>query len=495
MVFRSSRHGVLPAEIVGMIFDHLSQKDLTSIALTSATLRSIVEPFLYTNVILHSNSCDIAPLLRFSRTILQKPELAAHTKSLVISACGPFCVHPRDIVQTLKKASDELDLDQCRAQITHISGLVPANPVDCCLTFLLLQLRALRDLFVSAIHAREGHAILGLVESTLSHPHQSHLAAFRGLRRLSYMCTDDAFEQVEHTCRQSRSLLFTHLTNLSHLSISLDNTHTLLWPKEPIAALAPLTSLELTLATEHNLLELLQHMNRLERLSWTIVFHPPHPRERASQIDLEVLSSALEFVRNTLVKLEIKGKQRYLGGIEGPHLTCTGSLQSLSGFDRLQSLELPFQLLAASFVQPAKLHGIAVIPATATHLIINHDLVWCGSDELGLWEMLDRRWTEEALYEFILEDLVPSLRRSHVRKFTIMMNESIDHDTTVFWSWQMESFHKICEELGLHVEFGRRSRLWRLENFLHQWPLKQAMFSGMYECDGRVHRSRDPAEV
>ncbi len=82
----------LPADIVPLLFAPLSRLDFYSLCLVCREIRALAEPYLYSNI---HFSWEIEsrppPLPAIVRTILERPELGGHVRSLIVD--GDVFIH------------------------------------------------------------------------------------------------------------------------------------------------------------------------------------------------------------------------------------------------------------------------------------------------------------------------------------------------------------------------------------------------------------------
>ncbi|OIW23016.1 hypothetical protein CONLIGDRAFT_146120 [Coniochaeta ligniaria NRRL 30616] len=419
-----------PAEILRSIFELLSPAEFRSMCLVCKAIRPHAEPLLYSRI-------DFAwldkapPITSLLRTILARPQLAAHIKSVTLGGHirvevtdngSPYIRNYRFVkvpvteedsgppiafVESLKLSDDGFWVQELRA-----------GTMDAYVAVLLSQLHNLRRLHMRGHFARETILLGTLFWSTLCEGVDRGLPDFRYLEEVSVVKEWSSY-------RNTQDLLpLFYLPALKHMKLWLDNPAYLnpdtmiAWPTGQVPNASTLRSLELISTREPQLWHILAATTGLQSLKWAW----NHDKDTEDSVikpvvDLDEIVRVLTPVKHTLTRLEIEAFTD-LGAppIQEPRLNFKGSLRSLREFIKLKSLHLPLEFLVAALSPDRAKPFAEFLPRFLEHLTVQtqllcqDDYAWTGPtilDAVRPWLNIWRDYTPNLRVFHLMVDLDP----------------------------------------------------------------------------------------
>lgn len=387
-----------PVEILRVIFSHdTSLAGLDSLSRTSRDIRVLTEPLLYSRIewewVRRERPPRVALLLR---TLLHRPDLAAHVRVFAIRAKGwviryfhweeaaTLSGHPglsdQEVEDAVRKASPDPSL--AARWISEARALV----MDAFVALLLAQLPGLTELILTCPLSRNMGMVGRLMLSGASHDH----GRFRRLRSVQVDLDPDWNNRLENDDGMEDALAMFYLPSVRHIEAVIGNPRsTFAWPAstpEPSA----LTSLNLRGIREPHLADILKSTRSLTRLSWEW-FKTPEMRRTSYVLDLDAVSAALGHVEATLAELIITADLSPGQAPELPRIEIRGAVESLRAMQRLESLQVPYIFLLGSAAVPHN-HTRRLqdaLPQTLRRLSLTNEMdcyQWHVNDEHG-WSL------------------------------------------------------------------------------------------------------------
>ncbi len=374
-----------------LILGYLAQADLDSVCLAHPHLRRLAEPVLYSTVEIEVLDCPQAappPIPSLVGTILRRPELAAHVRTLSLKGGHPSRWGGGDR-RVPKLVAREPDLLEAISFVER-TGLsyrgtwseeLRRGTRDAYLAVLISQLPRLQRLHLGCGFFIENGLIALVLRSILCDSHsdssingipttlnQLHTVTLKG-----YRSRDD--RSIRNT---ANALPFFYLPSLRKMSLFIDDplVPTLPWPTAEPPSPSSLTSLKVLSMRESHLGQLLAALPQLRSLSWQWVFDPDFEDQFNSPIiNLDQLMPALAHVRETLTELTIVASCSYANRAATPFpLQVQGSARALAGFDHLTKLVVPLAFFTG-FAVPIRGERLAdCLPRNLEELTLADDL-------------------------------------------------------------------------------------------------------------------------
>ena len=432
----------LPPEIFLSIFQSLLPPDLCAVCLACRTLRSLAEPSLYSRIHWTWMDTRSPPIILLLRSILSRPQLAAHIRALVLD--GDNFGRTRDGGQPPTVPVTTAELDKPIAFIKKFN--VPYEDLwiqklqwgemDAFIALLLSQLSNLRYLHLDCNFAKVSRIVGMVLRSALCEPVDRGLSTFQRLRDISFSIRSGLFRKDE-VYTMADVLPFFYLSTVRSISASIGNPVAFAWPAQHAPTCSALTSLDLTSIRESHLRHILSCTTGLKKLRWEW-FYRGDLRDRflSPIIDLDRIVEAISPVRRTLTELTITAWCAMVRA-EGPLLTIKGSMAAIVNFESLKRVEVPQPFLMG--FSPSTGYPLDhVIPRNIESLIITDDLTANKGNELHDLTVLlrIRSWLESwrattphlgslSLSLKITKDEWDSMMRSELRQLAIEAGVSV----------------------------------------------------------------------
>ncbi|KAF2155347.1 hypothetical protein K461DRAFT_276561 [Myriangium duriaei CBS 260.36] len=403
MAHQSSLLDRLPPEVIHIILRFLSQAELCALCRVNKVYQTLAEPILYLSLEWTWLPRQAPPVCAFLRTILRRPDLAAHVHNVAL--LGSVFYEPRfrgkpvPMVPTgalcLTEATRTIDL----ARVPFATGWkqqLHAGIMDAIVALLLSQLHNLTNLTLGPNFTMYTDTLGMLLRWTLCTDGSHGLSTFRYLREVDY-------EQRVHVHRAMQGgstanvLPFFYLPSVRAFTVGLDNPNLLIWPAT-LPSSPTITSLDIAYVREGHIGNLLAVTPALKTLRWQFHYSPRSKHATStSVIDLDEFSIALSKVRNTLKELSISARCcPGPGETELPFLNLKGILNGLADFCHLHKLEIPLPFLV-TFSPDKGVRLQDAVPPQICHLTLTDELLDHRVISENLWDTGGNDWDDDAL--------------------------------------------------------------------------------------------------
>ncbi|KAF2219608.1 hypothetical protein BDZ85DRAFT_268723 [Elsinoe ampelina] len=357
-------------DITSMILGHVSNSDLGKLCLVNSATRALVEPVLYSEFTWTWSQQNPPALILFMRTILGRTDLAAHTKSVKLLDSHPPPPTDRRVPRlylptallNVSKATYALNIKLAR-HLQLRTARIAEGDLSLLVVILLSQLRSLRSIQLGRGFTYRTTLITKLGTGIL--PLESNEPYFPHLRSIKYESLGHPNVSAPNRDEINRLWQVVQLPGIETASLGLDlpDISDSMFQSQEVCQI---TTLEVAYLDESFLHHLLSRMPKLKKLTWTS--SKKVSSSHTHTIDLGQLQSALQYVKDTLTHLTIKGRCDHVSS-DSLRLTTTGSLCRLREFMVLKYLELPWQFLVG--FRPAQAVRIQdVIPEQLESLVV-----------------------------------------------------------------------------------------------------------------------------
>ncbi|RAK81465.1 uncharacterized protein BO72DRAFT_516400 [Aspergillus fijiensis CBS 313.89] len=437
-----------PAEILNLVFGMLSTAELRALGLVNKDLCALFEPYFYSKIdwIWREDHAP-PPITLLLRTIISRPQLAAHTTSFQFQSLPAYCWEWNKFAgQKISVPVAEID-----EFITFVQRTGNGTP-DAMLALLLAQLWNLRNAFQSAI----------------CEPAMYRLPDFKHLQTVSFQSYDDSGalctalrSRGQRPLGQSLVLPFFYLPDVQRISAAIQNTDNFAWPAACLPNPSKLTSIYLADIREANIGSLLSVTRNLQSLRWTWYYdYGVLDATVVPIINLDGIVAALSRVRNTLTDLTIFAEAP-IGGDDPcyPAVKVQGSLREMVEFGKLKRLQIPLAFLVG-FAQDTTKRLQDVLPRNIEYLSL--------TDELGLQNedgYVEETWPVYEWQDFAVLILLRTwledwrTHTPHLRGVSLVYEEL---DTNQ-GEWPPELRHQLTElgtQAGIQLELVEWVRRW-----------------------------------
>ncbi|GKU23145.1 hypothetical protein FLAG1_11688 [Fusarium langsethiae] len=429
-----------PQEVQLQIAEFLAQNDLANLCMTSWHLHNLVQPLLYSTIQISWVQQYHPPIVQvfcFIRTLLEKPELCNHVRSLDFDGDsyvdyldppepgetpGPpdLPVLPLDrIVKIIKRTGvSQTSADSWISKILYserysylnvpedndlsIVNKVHKEWADGTMAFLLSLLPGLSRFSASINWCEETSTLRAVfprsLRPTTGDPSHCSFPNLQSLEDVSVASTLGVYLNIDPENTEEALSMF-YLPNIRTLSVSIDNPVRFTWPGPLPPNPAFLTSLEIHRLRECHLAPILSATKGLKWLRYNWFYRPDVDEDVSTDIVmLGTMAKAFLEVSETLEELQITAQVEPAlsqGEYEPPEVTFQESLIQLSRMSRLKALQVPWSFLIGSgTLFTAKQIGPA-LPVTLHHLTLSCEFME-GRDE-ALVLALEREFESGAL--------------------------------------------------------------------------------------------------
>lgn len=462
-----------PAEVLRAIFESVSRADLQSLCLSCRAIRPHAEALLYSRVDLVWLD-EIPPILPLLRTILARPDLAEHVKTVDLGGDLTQAVPGFTHYSTLPRL--QVSPAELERPIAFVEALglpsgsnwveeLRSGVMDAFVAVFLSQLCNLQTLAISGNFSRHVYFVGEVFRSALCRFRGRGLPYFEYLREVSIRKLKDPDGNGNGLTRNTESLLpLFYLPAVEDMTLAFDNPLSksrndfapLEWPGPERPVPSRLKSLNLTLVREPYLGQLLSVTTELESLTWEWYYEEYWLDNIIKPVvDLDHIINALSHLRDSLKCLTISAlTTRGRSDIEEPLIDVTGSLQALSEFSALRKLQIPLPFLAAS-LSPHRARPLASsLPRNLDYLIIRTDFP-DQSDNGAPWYSGEYEWTGLTLVRAIrvwqrdLKKSTPYLRSFHL---------IVSGPGYIEWAPEMaDELVQLGNEVGIHTQITLES--------------------------------------
>lgn len=402
---------------------------------TNKALNIVAVPILYSSIEWAWLEEDRIPLIGFLLcTILNRPDLAAHVKSLTLRgstfSLPPFTGKKPPLVPASSRAGLRLNDDELESvisQATLDSALADSwiaaareGRMDALVALLLIHLPQLTTLILETNFAKEK----SMIGQVVLHECTSVLQQLQTIKISLETDWDTRNTTIDNT---DAVLAMFYLRKIRYIQAEIGNPPNLLkWPGAFTPDSSDLTSLDLYSKREPHLGEILKVTQNLTSLSW-LWDYDPDLLHYSPVIDLDAISAALRHVHRTLTHLNISATTSEGDGVDFRRLTFPGSMDGLRDMQCLETLQAPFVFLLGVPGPGAEERRLEdVVPSTLRHLTI--------TQELGMWGCIvndDFAWDDEDQFEKIASWLASPQSCSSSTRRPYLQSMSLEFGT---WS-------------------------------------------------------------
>ena len=433
------------------------------------SFQSIAELLLYSRIqftwhikeLKHESKIEPPPpITRLSRTLLFKPQLAAHIRSLHLDGKAWRAREARFEFPKIHTPEDQLDQSIALIDRTGVpyreywSRELRGGSVDALVALLLTQLPSVRHIHLGKDFTRQCALTSMMLRSAICEAGTYKLCGFQHLQTLSYLrreSRDEACGRNFKIRNHADILPFFYLPNLQHVHASIDNMESWTWPAPHAPVASELKSLDLYTIREECLGQILSVTKNLTTLSWKWYYDTSVEDKSITQIlDLDKIGTALSHVQETLTDLTLtaeiaNGGDPFLRGIK-----AVGSLRAMVSFDRIKTLQIPLAFLVG-FAQDKTKRLQDALPRNVEFLTITDDLADENID------YLDEGWPLWEWEDYTILDLLEAWIRERTRwaptlkRITLLLNW-IDTDMGQWSSSARKQLQDLSIQTGIPIE-------------------------------------------
>lgn len=430
-----------PADLIPSFLEPLSRGDLLSVCLVCRDLRPFAEPFLYSSIDWIWLKGEVPPIGKLLRSILHRPELAAHVRSVVLAGATFYRWYTRNIPEKIEVSEDEVNLSVAFVQRIKVSrgdewiqGLRD-GVMGAYVAVLLSQLSNLMYLDIGPNFGRNTLYLGILLRSALCATSDSGLTNFPHLREVRYTLPD-ASGLPGKTDRTALDILpLFYLPAAEYISATIEDStpNDFAWPVQWRPSPSNLTTLDLAHIREGHLGQILSATPALRKLRWHCFHQEKYAEENI--IDLDLIAQDLAQVRGTLSDLTITAEcYMYPGNLLDPYLEIKGSLRGLFDFPELVRYEVPLPFLLG--LRPPATYPLGHVIPKRVEVFTMRDDLFCSNYE----------WPDFDTFE-VLESWITKWRDSnpHLRHFHLYLGETDDE-----WFLPMQAkLNDLCTAAGM----------------------------------------------
>ncbi|PLN78208.1 hypothetical protein BDW42DRAFT_175402 [Aspergillus taichungensis] len=464
-----SHWNTCPADILHLIFQLLSPAEHQALCLVNRSYQSIAAPLLYSRIHFtwlvknfedHSESEPPPPVTRLLRTLLSKPQLAAHIRSFHLKG-RIWCVgEARFKFPKIHIPEDELDESIASIDRTgvpyreHWSQELRGGSVDALVALILTQLPSVRHIHLGGDFTRQCALTCMMLRSAICEAGTYQLCDFQHLQTLSYLrreTRDEAYGKSIEIRNHADILPFFYLPNIRHVRASMDNMENWTWPTPHAPVASKLTSLDLYTIREGCLGEILSVTKNLTALSWKWYYDTDVRDQFVTQIlDLDKIGTALSHVQETLTDLTITADSLHQNIPFGHGITEVGSLRAMVNCARIKTLQIPLIFLVG-FAQDKTKRLQDVLPKSIEFLTITDDLAYQSNEDL------EKGWHSWEWEDYTIPDLVGPWIRERTRwaptlKRVTLLLEWMNMETDQWLSRVREQLQALSVQTGIPIE-------------------------------------------
>jgi hypothetical protein len=446
-----------PQEIFDEIIDQIPLQQLSPLLLVSRRLRCAVEPWFYSRIELAWVVAGTPPPIRLLlMTILSRPQLGNYVRCLVLKelkkrpwnrkrlpklpADGPGSAEAIAAIESIDVPYREFWVQELR------SGTMEAY-----IALLLSRLPELKEFSIDSNFVK-GDQLAGLMlRSALGEAVHTDLPKFQHVQEVTWSSSMD-LDTKDCSANTEDGLALFYLPNVRKIAARIENPASFAWPAG-VPNPSNLTSLELKVAREPLLREILAVTRGLKSLRWQWFYQYSHgshdPYHASPVIDLDQFLLAISQVRETLTELVISGGTDFgdCTNLNPPGLRIDGSLRGLDQFHQLSSFEAPLPVLLGSFASGDGMGLMGILPRALKYLRVSDDLVEGGTDHDIVRAV--RPWLQDELWKQVTPELC-----SIALVMKKMAGISIEHQLyCVDWDMSVrDELGRLCAQAGVKYE-------------------------------------------
>lgn len=274
-----------PTDILLSIFAPLPPTTLRELCLVNTDLRALAEPFLYSSIHWTWVESQTPPITSLLRTILQRPQLVIFVQSITLDRAtfkrdrhqfrleSPKLVVSEDDLGALIDCINSINVPFGEVWIQEIRS----GTMDAFVALLLSRLPRLRRLRLGENFTRESRLVGMMLRSTLCEQlADGRLPSFEYLKDASAVYFPLGIDILSYTdARNTADVLpIFYLPSVEHITASIDNPDTFMWPTRQPPSLLRLVSVDLTMIREEHLGQVLSATSRLQKLQWDWYYRP-----------------------------------------------------------------------------------------------------------------------------------------------------------------------------------------------------------------------------
>ncbi|SPJ76250.1 uncharacterized protein FTOL_05981 [Fusarium torulosum] len=409
----------LPIEVQTIVAKQLSdRRDLRALTLVNRHFATISQPLLFKEVDVGWNPKEPSPLTLVTRTLLDRPDLAASVKSLRLDGYE-FPEREPEVISTISvtglnmiKAAGIINGTGADFADLWAQG-VSDGEVDALVALLVLTVPNIRDIYLGTDFCIEVIFLTLMLDRREQSKPNVNLPA---LKHLTKVTMENHYADLfqEGINFNDGVLNFFNLPQLENLSIAISPIAAQPWrPDERFQIMANLTFLHLLRASEEQLGAILSLTPRVVHLKWSGYWCPKeeYPEVLRTTIDLDKLRTALSKRRRSLqyLTLEVVDDTTTVVDFIWP-MKLTGTPLWLTDFTNLVRLIIPWVLLMGWCPQDSR-PLIDKLPTNLVSLTLTDDLCY-----QKYW-----RWTKEEVQDLVRDFVVEHLNAptTYLRKISL----------------------------------------------------------------------------
>lgn len=422
-----------PVEVCDSILAYLPRTDLLNICLVHEDLRTIAEPYLYSDIqLIWEEKLQPHHITSLLCNLLRRPRLATYVRK--VSLVGLKFHNYFDEKRAPKIQVPEDELEEVLAFVKKTT--VPYRQIwleelqngtmDAFVAVLLSQPLRLTYLAIEDDFLWESRFI-GLVLRSIifDEPNASDSCGLRldsrHLETVSLQTSTDRFRH--YNMRNTADLLpIFYLPSIKHFAASVDNPLAFSWPGTHPPSPSGLRKLKLDYIREPFLGQLLSITDQLQSLDWRWYYFPDVYDQQYHEriLDLTQIIKSISYVRDTLTELVLSAMNE--NNPDPLPLTIQGSIKGLTGFQKLTKLTIPRAFLMEGWTSSLTKKIEKYLPSSLQSLTITKDLV--SNDEF--------EWDDHDFYILLKRWLKKYWATTpHLRDLTVMTEEADENTDDV----------------------------------------------------------------
>ncbi|KAM0234036.1 hypothetical protein ACHAP5_010214 [Fusarium lateritium] len=394
----------LPTEVQIIIAEQLSdRRDLQALALVNRHFARISQPVLFREVDVGWDPKEPSPLALVTRTLLDRPDLAASVKSLRLDGYE-FPEREPEVISTISvtglnmtKAADIIKGTGADFADNWVQGVLD-GAVDALVALIILMIPFVRDIYLGVDYCIEVLFLTLMLDRREQMKPNVKLPALEYLARVNM---ENHYADLFHEVLNFNDgiLNFFNLPQLKSLSFAVSPIAAQPWrPEGRFSKMINLTFLHLLRASEEQLGAILSLTPNVVHLKWSGYWCPreEHPDALRTIIDLDKLSTALSERNRTLQYLTLEVVDDTMTTVEfiWP-MKLMGSLW-LTDFTDLVGLIVPWVFLMGWCPQDSR-PLIDKLPVNLVNLTLTDDMCY-----QRYWQ-----WTKEGIDDLAQEYFLP----------------------------------------------------------------------------------------
>jgi len=364
----------------------LSPPELHKLSLVNKESRASCEPLLYSSIEWIWLEDRPPPIVPFIRTILQRPELAAHVRrvSLLGDSFIPYfedrnIVPPRIDVATLEYYDIAKFMEQTKVDfVSSWKKAFSQGSMDASITLLLFRLHHVTHIDLGPMFTFETGLLRQLFYSALLKNEDHQVPAYQDLSKV-HINFSARLGRTRYSLESADLLPFFYLPDIKELFVV--SSMPMCWRDWPMQAptSSMLTTLHLTAVEPKHLGHLLSKTPALKKFRYDWYYRSGvdlrRPEEGSVWVSLDDIGSALQHVGETLEDLVISGRCSIEEDYEYDFLDFQGTLKGIVGLGCLKSLQIPLPFLTGNFDSHNAVIVDDIIPRNLETLTITDDVL------------------------------------------------------------------------------------------------------------------------